>query len=437
MKTTTKAQHAWAMYDWANSTYNLVIGTAIFPIFYSKVTSGTEDGAEGDYVLFFGAQLKNTEALSYALAFGMFMVCILAPTVAGVADYLGRKKLFMKAACYLGAASCASLYFFDVHHLELSMISIVLACIGFWSSYALYNSFLPEVARPEEQDKLSAKGYSLGYIGSVLLLVLNLIMIMVLDISARWCFITVGLWWAGFAQYTFYHLPETASGKKFERGILANGFKELSGVWSGLTHSPHLKRYLVSFFVFSMGVQTIMQMASLFGTKEIERIDDAGNVVMGLADGQLIGAVLLVQLIAIPGAMVFSWCSKRIGNLRTLIIALIVWALICVVAYRFVHTVVDFYIAASAIGFIMGGTQSLARSTYSKLLPPTKDTASFFSFYDVTEKVGLIIGLLSFGYIEGSFGSMRTSILALICFFVVGLLLLLRVPRNELSTKNS
>ena len=437
MKTTTKAQHAWAMYDWANSTYNLVIGTAIFPIFYSKVTSGTEDGAEGDYVLFFGAQLKNTEALSYALAFGMFMVCILAPTVAGVADYLGRKKLFMKAACYLGAASCASLYFFDVHHLELSMISIVLACIGFWSSYALYNSFLPEVARPEEQDKLSAKGYSLGYIGSVLLLVLNLIMIMVLDISARWCFITVGLWWAGFAQYTFYHLPETATGKKFERGILANGFKELSGVWSGLTHSPHLKRYLVSFFVFSMGVQTIMQMASLFGTKEIERIDDAGNVVMGLADGQLIGAVLLVQLIAIPGAMVFSWCSKRIGNLRTLIIALIVWALICVVAYRFVHTVVDFYIAASAIGFIMGGTQSLARSTYSKLLPPTKDTASFFSFYDVTEKVGLIIGLLSFGYIEGSFGSMRTSILALICFFVVGLLLLLRVPRNELSTKNS
>jgi UMF1 family MFS transporter len=425
------------MYDWANSTYNLVIGTAIFPIFYSKVTSGTEDGAEGDYVLFFGAQLKNTEALSYALAFGMLMVCILAPTVAGVADYLGRKKLFMKAACYLGAASCASLFFFDVHHLELSMISIVLACIGFWSSYALYNSFLPEVARPEEQDKLSAKGYSLGYIGSVLLLVLNLIMIMVLDISARWCFITVGLWWAGFAQYTFYHLPETATGKKFERGILANGFKELSGVWSGLTHSPHLKRYLVSFFVFSMGVQTIMQMASLFGTKEIERIDDAGNVVMGLADGQLIGAVLLVQLIAIPGAIVFSWCSKRIGNLRTLIIALIVWALICVVAYRFVHTVVDFYIAASAIGFIMGGTQSLARSTYSKLLPPTKDSASFFSFYDVTEKVGLIIGLLSFGYIEGSFGSMRTSILALICFFVVGLLLLLRVPRNELSTKNS
>jgi len=362
-------------------------------------------------------------------------VCSLAPTIAWVADYLGRKKFFMKASCYVGSLACASLYFFDIQHLELSMLSIVLACIGFWCSYALYNSFLPEVATTEEQDKLSAKGYSLGYIGSVLLLVANLVMIMVLDISARWCFVTVGLWWAGFAQYTIYHLPEKRTGKKFERGVLAHGFKELSGVWSSLTHSPQLKRYLLSFFVFSMGEQTIMQMASLFGTKEIERVDESGNVVMGLADGQLIGAVLLVQLIAIPGAVVFSWCSKQLGNLRTLLIALLVWALICIFAYRFVHSVTDFYLAAAAIGFIMGGTQSLARSTYSKLLPETKDTASFFSFYDVTEKVGLIIGLLSFGYIEGTFGSMRTSILALILFFIVGLLLLMRVPRATESNR--
>ena len=431
MKTTTKQQHAWAMYDWANSTYNLVIGTAIFPIFYSKITATAEDGAAGDYVLFFGATLKNTEALSYALAFGMLMVCILAPTIAGVADYLGRKKLFMKVACYVGSASCVSLFFFSEKHLEWSMVSIVMACIGFWCSYALYNSFLPEVATPEQQDKLSAKGYSLGYIGSVILLLINLVMIMVFEINARWCFITVGIWWAGFAQYTFYHLPEKSTGRNFERGIVANGFRELRSVWLNLTHSPRLKRYLLSFFVFSMGVQTIMQMASLFGTKEIQRIDDAGQVIMGLADGQLIGAVLLVQLIAIPGAMVFSWCSRKMGNLATLTVALVIWAVICIVAYYFVHSVIDFYVAAASIGFIMGGTQSLARSTYSKLLPETRDTASYFSFYDVTEKVGLIIGLLSFGYIEGAFGTMRTSILALIFFFIVGLLLLLRVPKHE------
>jgi len=419
------------MYDWANSTYNLVIGTAIFPIFYSAVTRTADDGAEGDNVLFFGHLFKNTEVLSYALALGMFMVCILAPTLAGLADFLGKKKLFMRWSCYLGAASCCSLFFFDVHHLEWSMLSIVLACIGFWCSYALYNSFLPDIASPDEQDKLSAKGYALGYIGSVLLLVINLVMIMVLKIPAKWCFVTVGIWWAGFAQYTFNNLPEEPTGRKFSSGVLGNGFKELNNVWKQLTHTNRLKRYLVSFFVFSMGVQTIMQMASLFGTKEIERIDDAGNVVMGLADGQLIGAVLLVQLIAIPGAMAFSFCSKKLGNLNTLKIALLIWAVICIVAYRFVHTPIDFYVAAGLIGFIMGGTQSLARSTYSKLLPETHDTASFFSFYDVTEKVGLIIGLLSFGFIEGTFGSMRTSILALITFFVIGLLLLTRVPKSD------
>jgi UMF1 family MFS transporter len=227
------------------------------------------------------------------------------------------------------------------------------------------------------------------------------------------------------------NLPEKETGRVYTRNVLSNGYKELAKVWNQLTHSPRLKRYLLSFFVFSMGVQTIMQMASLFGTKEIERIDENGNRVMGLADGQLIGAVLLVQIIAIPGAMVFSWCSKKIGNLLTLIVALIVWAIICITAYGLVYTPIDFYVAAGCIGFIMGGTQSLARSTYSKLLPETHDHASFFSFYDVTEKVGLIIGLLTFGYIEGAFGSMRTSILALILFFIVGLLLLLRVPRKE------
>jgi UMF1 family MFS transporter len=402
MKTTKRAQHAWAMYDWANSTYNLVIGTAIFPIFYTSVTRNADDGAEGDLVLFFGALLKNTEALSYALALGMFLVCLLAPTIAGLADYLGKKKFFMRASCYVGATACASLYFFDVKHLELSMISIVLACIGFWCSYALYNSFLPEVAAPNEQDKLSARGYSLGYIGSVLLLVINLIMIKVLGINARWCFVTVGIWWAGFAQYTFYHLPEKSTGNKYTRSVLSNGYNELLKVWKQLTHSPVLKRYLLSFFVFSMGVQTIMQMASLFGTKEIERIDEYGNMVMGLDDGQLIGAVLVVQLIARPGAMVFARCSRRLGNITTLIIALVIWAAICITSYKLVHTPVDFYVAAACIGFIMGGTQSLARSTYSKLLPQTHDHASFFSFYDVTEKIGLIIGLLTFGLLHFS-----------------------------------
>ncbi len=431
MKATKKIQTAWAMYDWANSTYNLVIGTAIFPIFYSAVTKTDADGAAGDNVLFFGGVFKNTEVLSYCLAFGMAMVCLLAPTLAGIADYLGRKKLFMRWFCYLGALSCASLFFFDVNHLELSMLSVVLACIGFWCSYAFNNSFLPEIAEPEEQDKLSAKGYSFGYVGSVILLVLNLVMIQVWDVPAKYCFLTVGVWWIAFAHYTFYHLTEKKKDTKFDTSIIGHGFKELKGVWREMKKTQRLKRYLLAFFVFSMGVQTIMQMASLFGTKEVTRIDENGNTVVGLGDSQLIVAVLLVQVIAIPGALLFSYCSKKFGNLNTLKIALSIWVVVCAFAYFVVHTPVEFYIAAGAIGFIMGGTQSLARSTYSKFLPETKDTASYFSFYDVTEKVGLIIGLLSFGYLEGAFGSMRTSILALITFFITGLLLVLLVPRKE------
>lgn len=420
------------MYDWANSTYNLVVGTAIFPIFYSAVTTkNTIPGYERDDVMFFGGIFKNTEVLSYCLAFGMLLVCILTPTLAGVADYLGRKKFFMRWFCYLGAASCASLFFFDMNHFELSMVSVVLACVGFWCSVAFYNSFLPVVASPDEQDKLSAKGFSLGYFGSVLLLVINLVMIQAFDVPAKYAFLSVAVWWIGFAHYTFYHLPEERTGKKFDTKILGNGFLELKATWKRLQKTSRLKFYLLSFFVFSMGVQTIMQMASLFGTKEVTRTDENGQTVIGLADGQLIVAVLLVQIIAIPGAMLFSYSSRKIGNLNTLKIALLMWAGVCIFAYTVVKTPITFYIAAGCIGFIMGGTQALARSTYSKFLPVTNDSASYFSFFDVTEKVGLIIGLLSFGYLEGAFGSMRMSILSLITFFVIGLLLIFIVPKKE------
>lgn len=426
------------MYDWANSTYNLVIGTAIFPIFYNAVTTKEEngvpiDGAVGDSVLFFGATFKNTELLSYCLAFAMAIVCILSPTLAGIADYLGRKKIFMRFFCYLGALSCASLYFFDAHvgKLEISMLSVILACIGFWCSYAFSNSFLPEIAPPEEQDKLSAKGYSFGYAGSVLLLIINLVMVQVLHRDANECFLTVGIWWIGFAHYTFWHLKEEKKDHRFDRKIIGHGFQELGKVWNQLRHTTRLKAYLLSFFVFSMGVQTIMQMAAFFGEKEVHRVGPNGEDIVGLETGQLIGAILLVQLIAIPGAFTFSALSRRIGNASTLRWALGIWALVCIYGYLFISTPITFYVAAGCIGFIMGGTQSLARSTYSKFLPITDDTASYFSFYDVTEKVGLIIGLLSFGYLEGVFGSLKASILALSAFFIIGLLLMLRVPKKE------
>lgn len=433
MRGNRKIQNAWTMYDWANSTYNLVIGTAIFPIFYSAVTEKYqfEGKAAVDDVLLFGHVFKNTEVLSYALALGMALVCLVTPMLSGLADYLGRKKRFMQIFCYLGSLSCISLFFFDMNHFEASMLSVVFACVGFWVSYAFSNSFLPELAEPADQDRLSARGYSMGYIGSIVLLVGNLIAIQGFGMPAKWAFVSVGLWWAGFAQVTFYHLKDRPTGLGTQPGVLKKGFLELKGVWRDLTHTVRLRRYLIAFFVFSMGVQTIMQMASLFGTKEVVRMDEMGVAHRGLESGQLIVAVILVQLIAIPGAYFFSYLSDKLSNLLTLKIALVFWALVCIYAYAFVTTPITFYVAAGCIGFIMGGTQSLARSTYSKFLPETEDTASYFSFYDVTEKVGLIIGLLSFGFLEGFAGSMRASILALITFFILGYLLLLFVPKTE------
>lgn len=422
-----KIQNGWAMYDWANSVYNLVIGTAIFPIFYGAVTAQKNLAGEitGHKVMFFGSQYENTELLSYCLAFALACVCVLVPLFSGVADYFGRKKTFMQIYCYLGAAASASLYFFDINHLELSMLSVVLASVGFWCSYAMYNSFLPIVATEEEQDKLSAKGFSLGYIGSVILLLGNLVAIMVFEMSPRWSFVSVAIWWAGFAQITFSRLHEDRTHSQVNSGIFSKGFRELYGVWKELKNTKQLKSYLLAFFVFSMGIQTIMQMASFFGEKEIK-----------LESGQLIVAILLVQLIAIPGSFVFSLGSRKLGNIPMLKLALLIWAVICYFAFAFVNDVATFFIAACLIGFIMGGTQSLARSTYSKLIPGTKDTASFFSFYDVTEKVGLIIGLISFGFIEGKF-SMRYSILALIVFFVIGFGLMFLIPKNKAEASNN
>jgi len=441
MKATRKVQNAWAFYDWANSTYNLVIGTAIFPLFFGAITSTKDEYGKliSDEVVFFGTSLHNTQLYSYCLAFGMALVCFITPALAGVADFMGRKKLFLQIFCYLGSASCATLYFFDPAYLEWSMLSIVLASVGFWCSYAFANSFLPEIAEPEEQDKLSAKGYALGYAGSVILLLINLGLIMGLgeeksELMTRLAFVSVGVWWAGFAQYTFRHLPEKRKAVGVRKGALGHGFRELKKVWKDLRETRRLKRYLLSFFIFSMGVQTIMQMAQFFGQKEVVRIDAAGHEITGLSTPQLIIAIIFVQLIAIPGAIVFSRSSRKWGNLNVLRVALLIWVGVCCFAYFVVRSPMSFFVAAGFIGFVMGGTQSLARSSYSKFLPETNDHASYFSFYDVTEKVGLIIGLFAFGYIEGLAGSLRASVLALIFFFAIGLILLLLVPKKELTT---
>jgi MFS transporter, UMF1 family len=427
-----KLLNAWAFYDWANSVYSLVIASAVFPIFYNALFD-----KDNPYITLFGSNFKNSALISFVTAAAFLCVAFFSPLLSGIADYIGNKKVFMRTFNYIGALSCIGLYFFNLENILLGLFFYFFGLIGFWGSLVFYNSYLPDIAFPEQQDKVSAKGYSLGYIGSVVLLVINLAMIMKPDwfhISGtpelaamkamRYSFAMVGIWWIIFSQYTYIYLPKgNFSTKKISKEIIFNGFKELKKVWKILQTEVALKRYLVSFFVFSMAVQTVMLVATYFGAQEI-KWSNAAESQQGL-----ITCILLIQLIAILGAFITSRASSKFGNINTLMFLNGFWLLLCGFAY-FITTPNDFYIMASLVGLVMGGIQSLARSTYSKFIPETNDTASFFSFYDVAEKIGIVIGMLVYGIIDQITGSPRFAIVFLGIFFLIGLYLLTRVPKN-------
>jgi len=431
-KGSKKLLNAWAFYDWANSVYSLAIASAVFPIFYDQIfEKGTEISA-------FGTSMKSTALISFTTAFAFLIVAFISPLLSGIADYAGNKKQFLKLFCYIGAASCIGLYWFDKENLYFSLVCYLFGLIGFWGSLVFYNSYLPDIAYPDQQDAVSAKGYSLGYIGSVILLVLNLAMIMKPGIfgitdspespaaikAMRISFVSVGIWWVLFSQYSYYYLPKGVKKNKITGDVLFNGFRELRKVWDQLRQNITLKRYLGAFFVYSMAVQTVMLAATYFGAEEITwGSDDAKS--MGL-----IVSILLIQLVAVVGAVVTSKLSAKFGNIKTLIGINCIWAVICICAY-FVTLPTHFYITAAFVGLVMGGIQSLSRSTYSKFLPETTDTASFFSFYDVTEKIGIVIGMLMYGAIDQAFGSMRYSVVFLTVFFIAGIFLLTRVLKKH------
>lgn len=430
-KGSKKLLTAWAFYDWANSVYSLVIASAIFPIFYSALF------AEGQTSInVFGSPVKGTALITFVTAFAFLLVAFISPLLSGIADYAGNKKMFLKLFCYLGAASCIGLYWFDLDNLYPSLLCYFFGLIGFWGSLVFYNSYLPDIAYPHQQDAVSAKGYSLGYIGSVILLIVNLAMVMKPQLfgitgtrdeaamkAMRYSFVSVGLWWIIFSQYSYYYLPKGSKKNKVTANVLLNGFRELRKVWISMQTNTTLKRYLGAFFVYSMAVQTVMLVATYFGAEEIQWPE-------GEKQTGLIVSILLIQLIAVAGAIITAKLSAKFGNIKTLIGINCVWAIICICAY-FVTLPIHFYITAAFVGLVMGGIQSLSRSTYSKFLPETTDTASFFSFYDVTEKIGIVIGMVLYGAIDQAFGSMRYSIIFLTLFFIIGIYLLLRVLRKS------
>jgi MFS transporter, UMF1 family len=406
----------WAMYDWANSSYSLIITSAIFPSYYTAIAP--------KHFRFLGRLFDRDALASYTISFSFLLIALISPILSSIADYQGNKKAFMQFFCYLGSAACVAMIFFTKSHIGLGLVCSMVATIGYCGSIVFYNAYLPEIAEEADQDQVSAKGFALGYIGSVLQMILCLAFIMMNDqfqwglgsLPVRITFLSVGLWWAGFAQLTFRILPKSKpSGQVSTRNILTNGYYELKKVWNQLRHYPVLKRYLTSFFFYNMGVQTVMYMATYFAADELK-----------MKSTQLIITILIIQLVAIGGAYLFSSISKKTNNIFALSLLIIIWIGICIAAF-FTRTVMQFYLVAFTVGMVMGGIQSMSRSTYSKLLPETRDTASFFSFFDVCDKIGTVLGTLSFGYVAEFLGGMRNSVLALMVFFVIGFVLLMLV----------
>ncbi|MRX70480.1 MFS transporter, UMF1 family [Flavobacterium resistens] len=423
-----KLLNAWAFYDWANSVYTLTIASAVFPIFYEALFTD-----RGHYIDVFGMRLKNSALISFTTAAAFLVVSFISPLLSGIADYVGNKKAFMKFFCYLGALSCVGLYWFDLGNIYVGLAFYFLGLIGYWGSLVFYNSYLPDIAFEDQQDRISAKGYSLGYIGSVILLLINLGMIMfpkTFNITAmeamRYSFIMVGIWWILFSQYTYYYLPKGSkeNGQKLTKDVVFNGFKELKKVWGLLKDNVPLRRYLGGFFVSSMAVQTVMLVATYFGAQEIQWSSKEEGTI------GLIICILIIQLVAVIGAVATSRASAKFGNIPTLIFINGIWAVFCALAY-FITLPMHFYVMATIAGFVMGGVQALSRSTYSKLLPETEDTASFFSFYDVAEKIGIVIGMCIYGIIDQRTGSPRKAIVVLAIFFVTSIFLLRRVHKKE------
>jgi UMF1 family MFS transporter len=417
-----KVIRGWAMYDWANSVYNLVITTTFFPIYYTTVT---RKQFGGETVTFLGRKFINTSLYDYSFALAYLLIALLYPVLTSVADSRGNKKVFMKFFCYMGSFGCAMLYFFNGTNLWLGILCLMIASMGFVGSVVFYNAFLPEIAAPADRDRVSAKGFSYGYIGSVILQIIGFVLVTFLSdklLAMRITFLLVGIWWASFAQITFSVLSEKKSAVKVSASIISDSFSEMKKVYLEIKKLPILKNFLRGFFFYSMGVQTVMLAATLFGSKLLQ-----------LADTKLIITIVLIQLVAIPGAIWVSRLSERFGNLRVLTGIVIFWILICLAAYYTAYykeqggnPEFGFYGLAIAVGLVMGGIQSLSRSTYSKLMPETRDTASYFSYYDFTEKLAIVIGMFSFGLIEEVTGSMKNSVLSLIIFFVLGLVWLIR-----------
>jgi len=431
-KDNKKTIWAWCMFDWANQSYNMVITSTIFPAYYVAVTTNK---ATHDTVSFFGFKFVNTVLSNFVLGLSYLAVVLMLPILTSIADYKGNKRAYLQFFTWLGALACAGLFFFKPDSgLEIPMICFGLACIGYCGGFVFYNSYLPQIASEAKMDGVSAKGFIYGYVGSLVMQLLCFFVVLSPktfginsdDLPARISFLMVFVWWMGFSIIPFRLLPKgEPNAGRHNYNVITGGFKELGKVFQKVKTMPLLRRFLSSFFFYSVGVQTIMLVAAQFASKELRMSDDT-----------LIEIILVIQVVGVIGAWLTSLCSGKYGNVKTLVGLVSIWTLLCLSVY-FIQNTPQFFAAAVVVGAVMGGVQSISRSTYSKYLPPNiPDTASFFSFYDVTEKSSIVVGLLCFAGVEAWTGEMRDAALTLDLFFAAGLILMISLLFAEKKKKH-
>jgi len=413
---------AWAYYDWANSAFALVITTAIFPAYYLAVTN--------DMIHIAGLIVPNSALYAFTITIAYIILTLASPLLSGMADYGGRKKQFLLFFTLIGSISCIGLFFFQgMNQIFLGTLLFLLGLIGFAGGLVFYNAFLPEIASPDQYDRVSAKGFSLGFLGSLILLSFCLLMIQKPGIigveegttlPVRLSFVLVGIWWLFFSLRSLAMLPGQSNHKPYDNPF-KNGINAFLKVWKSSKQFPELYKFLFSFFTYSAGVQTILYMAATFAEKELH-----------FETSELILVILFIQLLGILGAYIASRCSIKWGNKITLMFILFIWTIVCIVAYM-TYVKSHFYFLAASVGFVMGAVQSLSRSTYAKLIPKqTADHTSYFSLYDILEKAAIILGTFIFGFLNHLTGSMRFSILFLSAIFILSIFLFSRIKmKNE------
>jgi UMF1 family MFS transporter len=413
----------WGMYDFANSAFATTISSVVFNVYFTQVVVG-ESGAD-----IFGHKIPASSLWGYTVSLSVILVIFTSPILGAIADFSGTKKKFLFLYCYLACLFTGLLFFAKEGDYIFAMILYVLANYFFAGSLGFYNAFLPEISTKENIGRISGFGWALGFIGGGILLAINLVMIRLPELfgipdrdhlPVRFVILSVAIWWAVFAVFTFLLVRERRWGSPVPVGesYLRMGFKRLVLTFKKVRQHKELFKFLITFLIYNEGIETVIVMAAVFASE-----------LLGMSQSEIVTLFLLGQIVAFSGSLLLGYFADKFGNKQAIILSLVVWCAVVVWAY-FIKTTYEFWTMGVFIAFILGGSQAVSRSLFG-LFTPRENTAEFFGFYALSGKFSSAIGPFTFAFIRHAFDSIRVAVIALIVFFALGFLLVLFVNERR------